>query len=108
MLARLYIEGFDKYVPLSKVSFFYLAQMNDSSPIAQPFSKAQLELLQLFSFDIPEEQYDVLKKILLRFKAEVLMDKADRIWDEQGWTDEDIRRMLQTKMRTPYRRSAGK
>lgn len=82
--------------------------MNDSSPIAQPFSKAQLELLQLFSFDIPEEQYDLLKKILLRFKAEVLMDKADRIWDEKGWTDEDIRRMLQTKMRTPYRRSAGK
>ena len=58
--------------------------MNDSSPITQPFSKAQLELLQLFFFDIPEEQYDVLKKILLRFKAEVLMDKADRIWDEKA------------------------
>lgn len=72
--------------------------MNDSSPIAQPFSKAQLEVLQLFSFDIPEEQYDVLKKILLRFKAEVLMDKADRIWDEKGWTDEDIRRMLQKSL----------
>ena len=82
--------------------------MNDSNPIPQPFSKAQLELLQLFSFDIPEEQYDVLKKILLRFKAEVLMDKADRIWDENGWTDVDIRRMLQTKMRTPYRRPDGK
>jgi len=82
--------------------------MHDSSPIAQPFSKAQLELLQLFSFDIPENQYDVLKKILLRFKAEILMDKADQIWEEKGWTDEDIRRMLETKMRTPYRRIAGK
>jgi hypothetical protein len=82
--------------------------MNDPGSLAQPFSKAQLELLQLFSFDIPEEQYEVLKKILLRFKAEVLMDKADRVWDEKGWTDEDIRRMLETKMRTPYRGSAGK
>ncbi len=82
--------------------------MNDSSPIAQPFSKAQWELLQLFSFDIPESQYDLLKKILLRFKAEILMDKADQIWDEKGWTDEDIRRMLETKMRTPYRRQVGK
>lgn len=76
--------------------------MNDSKEIAQPFNKVQLELLQIFSFDIPEEQYAVLKKILLRFKAEVLMDKADEIWDKKGWTDEDIRKMLQTKMRTPY------
>lgn len=82
--------------------------MNDSKSIPQPFSKAQLELLQLFSYDIPEEQYDVLKKILIRFKAEVLMDKADCIWDEKGWTDKDIRQMLQTKMRTPYRRVTGK
>ncbi|MGI9160377.1 MAG: hypothetical protein ACR2K1_11565 [Saprospiraceae bacterium] len=76
--------------------------MNDSKEIVQPFNKVQLELLQVFSFDIPEEQYAVLKKILLRFKAEVLMDKADKIWDNKGWTDEDIRKMLQTKMRTPY------
>lgn len=82
--------------------------MNDSREIAQPFNKAQLDLLQLFSFDIPEEQYEVLRKILLRFKAEVLMDKADKIWDEKGWTDEDIRQMLQTKMRTSYHRSPRK
>lgn len=54
-------------------------EMNDSKEIAQPFNKAQLELLYIFSFDIPEEQYAVLKTILLRFKAEVLMDKADQI-----------------------------
>jgi len=78
--------------------------MNDTKEIAQPFNKVQLDLLQLFSFDIPQEQYEVLRKILLRFKAEVLMDKADKIWDEKGWTDEDIRQMLQTKMRTSYQR----
>ncbi len=79
--------------------------MNNSGPIAQPFNKAQLELLQLFSFDIPESQYDVLKKILLRFKAEILMDKADQIWEMKGWSDEDIRQMLETKKRTPYRQA---
>jgi hypothetical protein len=31
---------------------------------------------------------------LLRFKAERLMDQADRIWDEKGWTNEDVKRML--------------
>ena len=78
--------------------------MNDSGQIGQPFSKAQLEVLQLFSFDIPESQYDVLKKILFRFKAEVLMYKAEQIWDAKGWSDEDICQMLETKMRTPYHR----
>ena len=82
--------------------------MNDSKEIAQPFNKVQLDLLQLISFDIPQEQYEILRKILLRFKAEVLMDKADKIWDAKGWTDEDIRTMLQTKMRTPYHRHSGK
>lgn len=79
--------------------------MTDANFISQPFTKTQLELLQLFAFDVPDEQYEVLKRILIRFKAEVLMDKADQIWEEKGWTDEDIRKMLQTKMRTPYHKS---
>ncbi len=78
-----------------------------SANLPQPFNSAQLELLRLFAYDIREEDLEVLKKILLRFKAEVLMDKADRIWEEKGWSDEDIRRMLDTKMRTPYHRPEG-
>lgn len=73
-----------------------------SANIPQPFTPAQLELLRLFTYEIREEDLEVLKRILLRFKAEVLMDKADRIWAENGWTDEDIRKMIETKMRTPY------
>lgn len=34
------------------------------------------------------------------------MDKADRIWEEKGWTDEDIKRLLETKMRISYRQKA--
>jgi len=43
--------------------------MNDSKEIAQPFKKAQLELLYIFSFDIPEEQYAVLKKNTIAFQS---------------------------------------
>ena len=63
------------------------------------FSNAQLELLKLFADDVPEKDLEVLKEILFRFKAERLMDMADRIFEEKGWTDEDIHRMLHTKMR---------
>ncbi|MFN4253830.1 MAG: hypothetical protein ACK4Q5_02350 [Saprospiraceae bacterium] len=69
------------------------------------FNNAQLEIMQLFAADdLREPELRALKKILLRFKAERLMDEADKIWDEKGWTNEDVKRLLQVKMRTPYKR----
>ncbi|MCB9302648.1 MAG: hypothetical protein H6566_18555 [Lewinellaceae bacterium] len=43
---------------------------------------------------------------LLRFKAERLMGCADEAWEEIGWAPDDADRLLETKMRTPYRRQA--
>ncbi|MBK8965550.1 MAG: hypothetical protein R3D58_21540 [Saprospiraceae bacterium] len=74
--------------------------------LEERLSNAQLELLKLFTGDISEAELHLLKRILLRFRAEVLMDKADRIWEEKGWTDEDIKRLLETKMRISYRQKA--
>jgi hypothetical protein len=71
--------------------------------LEERLSYAQLELLKLFAGDISEDELRLLKRVLLRFRAEILMDKADRIWEEKGWTDEDVKRLLDTKMRTPYR-----
>lgn len=59
----------------------------------------------MFASDIRDEDLEILKRLLLRFKAEVLMDKADQIWTQKGWSDEDIKRMLDTKMRS--RKQAG-
>lgn len=67
-------------------------------------SNAQLELLKLFAEDLEEEDLQFLKQVLLRFKAERLMDRADEIWEEKGWTPDDAKRLLEIKMRTPYRR----
>lgn len=74
--------------------------------LEERLSNAQLELLKLFAGDISEDELRLLKRVLLRFRAEILMDKADRIWEEKGWTDEDIKRLLDAKMRTPYRQKA--
>lgn len=72
--------------------------------LQEKFSNAQLEIISLFASEMPEQQLKDLKKILLRFKAERLMDEADRIWEAKGWTNEDVKRLLQIKMRTPYKR----
>lgn len=66
-------------------------------------NNAQRELLMLFSEDLSEADLLFLKKVLLRFKAERLMDKADAIWEGKNWTTDDVKRLLNTKMRTPYR-----
>jgi hypothetical protein len=66
-------------------------------------NNAQRELLMLFSEDLSEADLLFLKKVLLRFKAERLMDKADAIWEGKNWTTDDVKRLLNIKMRTPYR-----
>lgn len=72
--------------------------------MTEKFSNAQLEIVQMFATEWPEPAIKALKKILLRFKAEQLMDQADEIWAEKNWTNEDVKRLLQIKMRTPYKR----
>ena len=66
-------------------------------------NNAQRELLLLFSEHLSEADLLFLKKVLLRFKAERLMDQADAIWKKKDWTTDDVKRLLNIKMRTPYR-----
>ena len=68
-------------------------------------NNAQLEVLKVFNQNLSEDELQYLKQVLLRFRAELLMDKADRIWEEKGWTIEDVKTLLQTKMRTAYSRN---
>jgi hypothetical protein len=69
-----------------------------------PFSNVQLELLKLFASDIPDTELEVLRKILIRFKAERIMDMADKLWDEKNWSDEEIIQFLEEPKRTPYKK----
>lgn len=65
-----------------------------------PFSNAQLELLKLFSTELTEQE---LKRILLAFKFKRVTEMADKVWDEKGWTNEDMEKLLHTHLRTPYK-----
>ena len=73
------------------------------SPISTPFNNAQLELLKLFSTELSEKDLAVLKRILLRFKFERVTEMTDKVWEEKGWTDEDVEKIIHTHMRTPYK-----
>lgn len=64
-----------------------------------PFSNAQLELLKAFSHQLSENELKELRKLLARFFANRLMLEADKVWEEQNWSDEKVEELLNTKLR---------
>ena len=67
--------------------------------IKQPFTNVQLELLKVFSRNLSDEDLLDLKDVLAAFFAERLVNRANKVWDENGWTNDDVNQMLNTKMR---------
>jgi len=66
----------------------------DISSVHPPLSNIQAELLKVFSADIPEKHLVELKTIMARFLLDSARDKADAAWDENGYTDEKLKQML--------------
>jgi hypothetical protein len=67
--------------------------------LRQPFSNVQLELLKVFSHQLSDSELLELRKVLVSFFAQRLIQQADKTWTEKNWTDQDVDIMLQTKMR---------
>ena len=68
--------------------------MNNSDSIHPPLSNVQMELLKLFSADIPDKHLSELKSMIARFLLDKARDKADVIWNEKNYTDEKLQQML--------------
>lgn len=62
-------------------------------------SNTQREILKTFRNELTEEDLEKFRKNIADFFAEILMDEADKVWDEQGWDEQKVQGMLRTKMR---------
>ena len=60
-----------------------------------PLSNVQAELLKLFSAEIPESHLLELKKVMAKFLLDKARDKADAIWQEKGYSDDQLEQTLQ-------------
>lgn len=69
----------------------------ETSPI---FSNAQLLLLKAFATNLTEEELLELQNTYAQILGRRAIAAANKVWDEKGWTDEDVDRMLNTKMRS--------
>ena len=62
--------------------------------LKQPLTNLQIEILELYSTELPEEDLKELKILLAKFYAERAIREADRIWDEKHLTNEDMEKWL--------------
>ena len=65
----------------------------------QPLSNLQLELLNVFSRPLSDDDLLAIRKFLATYFAEKAMKLADEAWDKNQWTDEDATRVMNEHLR---------
>ena len=69
--------------------------------IAQPgLTNMQLELLKVFRYSLPDSQLLEIRDLLARYFAEKASEEMDRLWDENGWTNETMKSWLNEHLRS--------
>ena len=58
--------------------------------INKHLTNLQLELLKLYSFNLPDEQLIEIKRLLANFFADKASDEMDKLWEEKGWTNDTM------------------
>lgn len=64
-----------------------------------PLNSQQAEILKLFSRELEKEDLLAIKRLIVQYLAEKATRIADKVWDEKGWTDEDVDKIVNTHMR---------
>lgn len=60
--------------------------MNSSGKL----TNLQLELLKIFKYDLNENQLKDIKSILGKYFAETASTEMDKLWEQEGWSDETM------------------
>lgn len=68
--------------------------MNNPYSIHPPLSNLQVELLKLFSTDVPDNDLAEIKNMIARFLLDKARDNSDAIWVEKGYTDEVLQQII--------------
>ena len=65
----------------------------------QPLTNVQLEILKTFSHQLSDNELLEFRKTIALFFAQRLIQQADKVWNEKEWTEKEVDKMLNTKMR---------
>jgi len=67
------------------------------------FNPVQLHLLNMFSYNRDEVSLFELKEVLFNYYCQKLNEEGKRIWKEKNMSNETMRELLSTHLRTPYK-----
>jgi len=70
--------------------------------VNQKMSNLQLELLELYSESVSEEELKDIKYLLSLYYAQKAIAAADEIWESQRLSNRVMSQWMKKKMRTPY------
>jgi hypothetical protein len=62
----------------------------------------QLEILQMFRYELEEKQLLEIRDLLARYFADKATEEMDRLWEERGWSEETMEEWSKEHMRTKY------
>ncbi len=71
-----------------------------------PFSNLQMELLRLFARQLSDEELLEVQLLLAKHFMDKAMDAADKIWQQNHWTQADAVRLSHEHHRTPYKKDS--
>ena len=57
-------------------------------------TNVQVELINTFAYNLPEDELKDLKKVLTDFFAQRIKKKTDSIWNKRGYTSETMNEWL--------------
>ena len=68
--------------------------------VESPLNKTQLEILNMFSRELTEEELIEVKRIFVKYLSKKARSLADQVWEEKGWTQADMDRMSKQHLRS--------
>ena len=68
-------------------------------------SNLQLELLQMFSFELSDDQIRDIRKMLVDYFAKQVTSEMDALFEANNWGEEKIEEWSKEHMRTKYKHS---
>jgi len=66
-------------------------------------SNLQMELLEVFSFEVSDEQVKEIRSLLVEYFADKVTADVDELFKEKGWGEEKIEEWSKEHMRTKYK-----
>lgn len=75
-------------------------------PANSKLTNLQLELLQTFSYALPDEQLVEIRQLLAQYFLDKVDTEMDQLWQENSWNENTIEEWAKGHEHTPYRPQA--